>query len=82
MDDFGLKEVKFSKCNSARESAERIEAVFSGKGKEEDLNFILVNASAALYVSEIASDFKEGVDIAKNAIDEGLVIKKLVDLRS
>ncbi|ABR54241.1 anthranilate phosphoribosyltransferase [Methanococcus vannielii SB] len=75
-EDFGLENTKIIPCESPNESARRLIDVFSGK-INEDRNFILMNAGAALYASEIVSDFLEGVEIAKNAIDSGKVLKKL-----
>ena len=80
-EEFGVREVKPVRCESAEESASRIEAVLSGKGKEEDVNFILINASAALYASGVAGDLKEGVEMARNAIEEGNAIRKLEEIR-
>lgn len=79
--DFGLDFAKIIPCESPDESAKRLVDVFSGK-INEDRNFILMNAAAALYASEIASDFLDGVEITKNAIDSGKVLKKLEEIRN
>jgi len=79
-EDFGLKPTRVLKCSSAEESAERIIKVFSGDSGE-DSAFILINASSALYAAGIAGDFREGVEIARNAIEEGVVLRKLEELR-
>jgi len=81
-EDFGIEPVKPVPCSSAEESAKRIEAVFSGNGKKEDLNFVLVNTSAALYVCEKVKDFKDGVELARNLIEEGVAVKKLEEIRN
>ncbi|MBW9219847.1 anthranilate phosphoribosyltransferase, partial [Methanothermococcus sp. SCGC AD-155-N22] len=67
-------------CGSPEESAERIIKVFSGK-RNEDRNFIVLNASAVLYICGIASDYSEAVEMVNNAIDSGEVLKKLEDIR-
>jgi len=79
--DFGLDYSKIIPCESPDESAKRLIDVFSGK-INEDRNFILMNAAAALYTSEIASDFLDGVEIAKEAIESGKVLKKLEEIRN
>ncbi len=79
-DDFGLKPARVLKCGSAEESAERIVRVFSGDSGD-DSTFILINASSALYTAGIAGDFREGVEIARNAIEEGAVLRKLEELK-
>ncbi len=80
-EDFGLKPVKPVPCSGAEDSASRIVAVLSGKGIDEDTNFILANASLALYACGIAGDFKEGVEIAENLIESGEGMDKLDTLR-
>ena len=79
--DFGLDYSKIIPCESPDESAKRLIDLFSGK-INEDRNFILMNAAAALYTSEIASDFLDGVEIAKEAIESGKVLKKLEEIRN
>ncbi|HID43112.1 MAG TPA: hypothetical protein EYP30_04925 [Archaeoglobaceae archaeon] len=80
-EDFGLQKSKVIKCSGAVESAERIMKVFSGK-KNEDTSFILMNSSAALYSSGIVKDFREGVEVAENAIAEGEVIEKIEEIKN
>ena len=80
--DFGVEEFGVSRvvCGSSQESAARIEAVFRGE-KGYDREFILMNASAALYAAGRAIDFREGYQVAENLIDEGFAVKKLEELR-
>ncbi|AEH07052.1 anthranilate phosphoribosyltransferase [Methanothermococcus okinawensis] len=85
--DIGLIPSKPIPCNSPDESAKRIISVFEGKkGNSEitngDRNFILLNAAGALYASDVASDYKEGLEIAENAIDEGIVLNKLREIQN
>ncbi len=79
--DIGLTPSKPIPCGSPDESAKRIISVFSGK-INEDRNFMLLNAAAALYASNVASDYKEGLEMAKNAIDEGIVLNKLKEIQN
>jgi len=82
-EDFGVESVKPVSCSSPEESARRIEAALSDlKAREEDVNFILINASAALYAGGIAGDYREGVEIARDAIESGEVRKKLEEIRN
>ncbi len=80
-EDFGVKRVDIIPCKSAEESASRIEKTFEGNGKLEDLNFVLINASTALYSCGIAKDFREGIEIIRNVISEGKAKEKLQQLR-
>ena len=79
--DIGLTPSKSIPCGSPDESAKRIIDVFSGK-INEDRDFILLNAAAALYASDVASDYKEGYEMAKNAIDDGIVLNKLKEIQN
>lgn len=80
-EDFGIERSKPIPCGSPEESAKRIIDVFSGK-INEDRNFIVLNASAALYASEVASDYSEAVEMVKNAIDDGTVLNKLAEIQN
>ncbi len=72
-DDFGIAPVKPIPCHSAEDSASRIRMVLAGKGKPEDRNFILINASAALYAAGVTEDFREGVEMAKDILGEKML---------
>ncbi|AAL81834.1 anthranilate phosphoribosyltransferase [Pyrococcus furiosus DSM 3638] len=78
-EDFGLARTKVIPCYSPEESAERIRAVLRGNGKNEDRNFVLINSAMALYTIGIASDLKEGVELAENVLGEK-IIKKLEEI--
>ena len=94
--DIGLIPSNPIPCNSPDESAKRIIKVFkqseenrknpkdfeifSGK-INEDRDFILLNAAAALYASNVAKDYKEGLKLAKEVIDNGTVLKKLKEIQ-
>lgn len=76
-EDFGLKRVKIKPCNSPKESAERIKAVLSGKGLEEDRNFVLINSALALNL--IFDDLKECVELIENCLGSS-ALKKLEEI--
>jgi len=44
-------------------------------------DFVLMNASALLFVAGLARDFKHGVELAKESIDSGKAWKALVQFR-
>jgi anthranilate phosphoribosyltransferase len=54
--------------------------VLSGKDHSSRKDLILVNASAILYLADVANSFKEGYEIAANSIDNGQAIKKVEEL--
>jgi len=78
--DFGLERSKIVPCHSPEESAERILKVLSGK-RNEDRNFIVLNASAVLYTCGMVSDYLEAVEMVNNAIDSGKVLEKLEEIK-
>ncbi|MBW9221328.1 anthranilate phosphoribosyltransferase [Methanothermococcus sp. SCGC AD-155-M21] len=80
-EDFGMESSKIIPCGSPEESARRILDVFSGK-KNEDRNFIVLNAAAGLYTCGIASDYLESVEMVNNAIDSGDILNKVKDIQS
>lgn len=49
--------------------------ILSGKEKGAKLDIVLINAAAALLVDGKARDLKEGIEIAREAIDSGLANK-------
>lgn len=67
-EDLGFRPCKIVPCKSAEESAARIEAVFKGKGLEEDRIFISMNSALALYA-------------AGYSLDESLELVKVADIK-
>lgn len=71
-EDFGLPRGRLEEITigSPEESAELARRVFNKeKGTARDI--VLLNAAAALVVAEKASDIKEGIELAREAIDKG-----------
>lgn len=69
--------------STAEESLNLIQDALSGKdGKavRKAASIIALNAGAAIYVSGVASDFKEGVALAEDAIASGLAKEKIKEL--
>ncbi|WP_434778026.1 anthranilate phosphoribosyltransferase [Neisseria sp. Ec49-e6-T10] len=81
-EEFGLQRIedlKPLKVNSSTESYLKVESVLAGeKGPCRDI--VVLNSAAALYCANIASDFKEGVQLAHDALDSGAAKKKQLDL--
>ena len=66
---------------SARENAHIIQAILDGEnGPKRDM--VLLNTSAAFIAAGLDSDFKEGIERAKDSIDSGRAKKKLDALAS
>ncbi len=62
------------------ENAQIVTAVLSGKDKSSRRDLILLNAASILYVADEADDFKDGYELAAQAVDEGRAIEKLKEL--
>ena len=61
----------------AIENAKITRGILSGEIKGPKRDVVLLNAAASLVVDEKAGDIKEGIEIAKEAIDSGRAIKHL-----
>lgn len=61
-----------AKCNAAI-----ARAIFSGEEKGAKKEIILLNSAAALWVEGSARDIKEGIEMARMAIESGLAKTKL-----
>ncbi|MDP3804544.1 MAG: anthranilate phosphoribosyltransferase [Candidatus Omnitrophota bacterium] len=75
---FGLKEAALEdiKGGSAKENAEILLSILKGSpGSMRDI--VLLNSSAALVCGFKAKDFKDGVKLAKGAIDSGKALDRL-----
>ena len=66
---------------NAKENAAILTAIFNGQpGPHRDV--VLLNAGAVLVAAGIATDLREGVNIAATAIDSGAVTKLIENLRA
>ncbi|MBC7119979.1 MAG: anthranilate phosphoribosyltransferase [Candidatus Methanosuratus sp.] len=59
------------------DNAQIIRNIFSGKEKGPRRDVLLMNAAGSLYVGGMASSFRDGIELARNIIDEGKAEKKL-----
>jgi len=71
--DFGLKihDIKKVESKSSNENVEIFRNVLSGNGPLEYLDFICINAGAALYVTGHASSIANGIALANTVIEDG-----------
>jgi len=59
------------------DNARDLRAVFEGEDDGAKRDIVLANSGAALYVAGVASSVEEGVEVARNAIEEGRAEEKL-----
>ena len=82
--DFGVKQTHFETLQGggAKENAEILFSILCGKTSLGDpkTEIVLVNSAAAIIVAGRASDFKCGMEIARESIQSGLAFKRLKDL--
>ena len=72
----GISEIR---GGTPEENAAILRRIFNGeKGPERDV--VVLNAAAAIYAGNLASDLKEGVHLAEAAIDSGQAREKLEGL--
>jgi anthranilate phosphoribosyltransferase len=62
------------------ENADDLRSVFEGEEDGAKRDIVLANSGAAVYVAGLASSVKEGVEVARNAIEEGRASDKLQTL--
>ncbi len=82
-DDLGLEagDVEALAGGSPADNAAVIVDVLEGRRRDSARSFVLANAGAAVYVAGLAESLPEGVAMAGEAIDRGLAIRKLAELR-
>jgi anthranilate phosphoribosyltransferase len=80
--DIGLSEHDIDQVagGTPEQNADDLRGIVSGAIKGPKRDIILANAGAAIYVAGEASSIEEGVDIARQAIDEGDAVEKMQDL--
>jgi len=67
---------------NARQNAETIEGILSGKIRDAKRDMTVVNAAGGFVVAGLAKDLKGGVDLAREEIDSGRALEKLRALQS
>lgn len=83
-EDFGVKTANYSDIASketAEENAKVIQEVLSGKYDLPVADLFCMNAAAALYVSDVVEDYKQGMQMAKEALACGKAYEKLQEIR-
>ncbi|MEX2177442.1 MAG: anthranilate phosphoribosyltransferase [Gemmatimonadaceae bacterium] len=63
-------------------NARAVMAVLGGEGNRASQGAVILNAGAAVYVSGMAKEFAEGVDMARHALDSGAGMAALDRLRA
>lgn len=64
---------------SPKENAERLAALLAGRGSEADISVVAINAGALLMTAGKATDLREGVALARDAIGFGAADRVLRD---
>ena len=67
--------------NSAKENAEIIYNIFSGKEKTPGYHVVVANAALALKAAGVSTDLYECVNIAEDSILSGKTLQKLNELK-
>jgi len=83
--DFGLKAAPFEAFASSRtayDNAKRILAVLQGEYDTPDADFFCMNAAGALYISDVAKSYAQGVELARTALASGKALEKLNQMRT
>ncbi|MEQ9617554.1 MAG: anthranilate phosphoribosyltransferase [Deltaproteobacteria bacterium] len=81
--DLGFKKRSISELKggrTARENADIVLSILSGEEKEAKRDIVLLNAAAAIYVSETSPDMNESLERAQESLDSGKAMAKLQEL--
>ncbi len=79
-EDFGMQTAPFEKIASmknAEENAAVVMEVLQGKRGGAAAEFFCMNAAAALYIADMATSYREGADMAQEALESGAAWEKL-----
>ena len=79
-EDFGIKPAQFDEVASSRDvqnDSLMLLRVIMGKDEGPRSDIVCLNAAPLLYVMGKAKDLKEGVDMAREAIENGSALEKL-----
>ena len=81
--DFGFKKAKAEDIagGSAEENAKIILAILSNEENGAKLDIVLFNAGAGIFVNGKAKSIKDGIAIARSAIESGAALRKLEQLK-
>jgi len=81
-EDFGIKRASIKDVAgdfTPQENAEILKKIFQGMEKGPKRDVLLLNAGSVCYCGDIVSDISEGVEVARNIIDDGKAFNKLQD---
>ena len=71
--DFGLKTASLQDIRGGdpKENSKILYEIFTGKDTGPKRDIALLNAALLLYITQITSNIKDGIDLAKSALDKG-----------
>lgn len=81
--DLGIKRRNISELKggrTAKENARIFRSILRGEEKEAKRDIVLINAAAAIYVSETSPDLREALERAVESLDSGKALSKLEEL--
>ncbi|MBM7701727.1 anthranilate phosphoribosyltransferase [Metabacillus iocasae] len=83
-EDFGLNRGELNELvvSDAKESAALIESIFQNEGNESARNAVILNAAAAIYVAQKTDTLLQGVELAKQIMQEKTAYQQLQRLKS
>ena len=80
--DFGIKTAKYEDIKAISPEQNTIDflRILLNKDKGPKRDIVLMNAAASFYVMDKVSDLKDGVELAKKVLEEGIAADKLKKL--
>jgi anthranilate phosphoribosyltransferase len=61
-------------------NAEIIQKIFRGEITDAKRDFLIANAAGALLVGGVVKDLRDGAELARNILDEGVAYRKLLEI--
>jgi anthranilate phosphoribosyltransferase len=77
--DFGLAGHPLTdvKGGGPTENVEKLRQILSDNDRSPTFDFVLMNTSALLFIAGVASNFKEGVELARKSVSSGRALEAL-----
>jgi anthranilate phosphoribosyltransferase len=83
-EDFGLRRASLDdlRGGSAEENAAIIRDVLEGRRKDAARDLVMINAAAALFITDVKNSFSRAVELAAQSIETGAALAKLQSLQT
>lgn len=78
---FDYANINEIKCETLEENANNLLEIMQGKLKNPMYDTIILNAAMALYITKKTASVMDGIKLAKNTVDSGLMYEKFLQIK-